>query len=111
MGPNKANKLLHSKGNHKQDKKTTYRIEDICKQCDQQGLNFENIQTAHTTWQQKKKQKTHPKMRGPKDIAPKKKDRWLTGMWKDTQLWLIVREMQIKTTVSEQLIPVRKVII
>ena len=42
MGPNKANKLLHSKGNHKQDKKTTYRIEDICKQCDQQGLNFQN---------------------------------------------------------------------
>ena len=22
---------------------------NICKQCDQQGLNFENIQTAHTT--------------------------------------------------------------
>ena len=24
--------------------------------------------------------KTHQKMRGPKDISPKKKDRWLTGM-------------------------------
>ena len=24
MGPNKTNKLLHSKGNHKQNKKTTY---------------------------------------------------------------------------------------
>ena len=41
MGPNKTNKLLHSKGNHKQNKNTTYRIEDICKRCDQQGLNFQ----------------------------------------------------------------------
>ena len=27
--------------------------ENICKQCDQQGINFQNIQTAHTTQQQK----------------------------------------------------------
>ena len=39
MGPNKANKLLHSKGNHKQDKKTTYRIEDIYKQLKQLNNN------------------------------------------------------------------------
>ena len=67
MGPNKANKLLHSKGNHKQDKKTTYRIEDICKQCDQQGLNFQNIQTAQTTQQQQKPKQPNWKMnRRPK---------------------------------------------
>ena len=31
-GPNKNQKLLHSKGNHKEDKKTTLRIgENICK--------------------------------------------------------------------------------
>ena len=29
MGPNETSKLLHSKGNHKQDKKTTLRMEKI----------------------------------------------------------------------------------
>ena len=50
MGPNQTYKLLHSKGHHKQIEKKTYRLgENICKWCDQQGLNFQNIQTAHTT--------------------------------------------------------------
>ena len=47
-------KLLHSKGNHKQNKKTTYRWGgNICILCDQQGLNFQYIQKAHTTQYQK----------------------------------------------------------
>ena len=29
MGPNETSKLLHSKGNHKQDEKTTLRMEKI----------------------------------------------------------------------------------
>ena len=37
IGPNQIYKLLYSKGNHKQNKKTTFRLgENICKQCDQQ---------------------------------------------------------------------------
>jgi len=57
MGPNQMYKLLHSKGNHKQNEKTIYRLgENICKWCDQQGINFQNIQTAHTTQKQKNKQ-------------------------------------------------------
>ena len=49
MGPNQTYKVLHSQGNHKQNKKITYRVEDnICKQCNQQGINFPNIQIAHT---------------------------------------------------------------
>ena len=36
MGPSQTYKLLHSKRNHKQNEKTTYRMgENICKQCDQ----------------------------------------------------------------------------
>ena len=32
MGPNQIYKLLHSKGNHKQNEKTTYEMgENICK--------------------------------------------------------------------------------
>ena len=55
MGPNLTSKVLHSKGSHKQNEKTTYKtVENICKWCDQQWINFQNIQTAHTTQQQKK---------------------------------------------------------
>ena len=50
MGPNQTYKLLHRKWNHKQNEKTTYgQGENICKWYDQQGLNFQNIQPAHTT--------------------------------------------------------------
>ena len=54
MGPNQTYKLLHNKGNHKQNEKTTYRMgENICKWCAWQGLNFQNTQIAYTTQQQK----------------------------------------------------------
>ena len=46
-----------AKGNHKQNEKTTYGMgENICKQCDKQGIDFQNIQTAHATQYQKNKQ-------------------------------------------------------
>ena len=45
---------LYSKGNHKQNEKIAYRMgEDIYKWSDQQEINFQNIQTAHITQQQK----------------------------------------------------------
>ena len=41
MGPNQIYKLLYSKGNHKQNKKTTYRLgENISKWYNWQGINF-----------------------------------------------------------------------
>ena len=37
-------KLLHSKGNYKENKKTTYGLrENICKQCDRQRFDLKNI--------------------------------------------------------------------
>ena len=55
MRPNQTYKFLHSKGDHKQNEKTAYRMgKNICKCCDQQGLNFQNIQTAQTAQQQQK---------------------------------------------------------
>ena len=57
MEPNQTYKLLHNKGNHKQNEKTTYGMgENICKRCNQQRLNYQNMQTAHTTQHQKNKQ-------------------------------------------------------
>ena len=44
MGPNETSKLLHSKGNHKQDEKTTLRMrENICKWINGQRINLQNI--------------------------------------------------------------------
>ena len=49
MGPKQTYKLLHSKGNHKQNEKTTYGLgENICKGWGWEGLNFQNMQTTHT---------------------------------------------------------------
>ena len=56
MGPNQTYKLLHSKGNHQQNEKTTYGMgENICKQYNWQGVNIQNMQTPHTTqyWKNK----------------------------------------------------------
>ena len=39
---------MHSKGNHKQNKKTIHRRgENICKPWDQKRVNLQNIQTAN----------------------------------------------------------------
>ena len=44
MGPNQTYKLLHNKEKHKQNEKTTYRMgESICKWCNQQEINPQNI--------------------------------------------------------------------
>ena len=50
----KLKNLLYSKGNHKQNEKITYGMgENICKGCLRQGLNFQNIETAHAAKYQK----------------------------------------------------------
>ena len=42
MGPNETSKLLYSKGNHKQDEKTTLRMgENICKRVNGQRINLQ----------------------------------------------------------------------
>ena len=57
MGPNETYKLLHNKGNYKQDEKTTLRMrENVCKQSNRQGINLQHIQTAHGAQYQKNKQ-------------------------------------------------------
>ena len=55
MGPNQAYKLLHSEGNQHQNENITYMLgENTCKQCDRQGLNFQNIQIAQQPPNQKR---------------------------------------------------------
>ena len=43
-------RMDNNKGNYKQNEKTTYEMgENIYKWCNRQGINFQNIQTPHTT--------------------------------------------------------------
>ena len=67
MGPNETSELLHNKGNHKQDEKTTLRMgENIWKRINGQKINLQNVQAAHAAQYQKNKQ-PNPKMgRRPK---------------------------------------------
>ena len=55
------------KENHKQKEKTIYRMgENICKQCHWQGINYQNIQIAHTAQYQIIKQYSQKMHRRPK---------------------------------------------
>ena len=50
MGTNQTHKLLHSKGNRKQNEKIANKLgEYICNWYYQQGFNFQNIQTTRST--------------------------------------------------------------
>ena len=54
MGTNETSKLLHNKGKHKEDEKTTLRMgENICKWSNWQGINLQNLQAAHAAQYQK----------------------------------------------------------
>ena len=100
MGPNQIYKLLHSKENHQRNEKTVYgKGENICKRCDQQERNFQNIQAPHTAQYiyilkiySKNRQKTKSTF-----VQRRHTDGQQTHERCSTSL--IVREIQIKTTV------------
>ena len=89
---------------------TTYRMgENICKWCDQQELNFQNIQTAHTTQQQenlikKCAEELNRHLSKGHILMAKKHMKRISPLW-------IIRKMQMKSTMSYHFTPVRMAII
>ena len=105
---------MYNKGTHKQNKKITYRKrENICRQCNQQGL----ISKIYKPLIQLNITKTNNLIKiWAEDLnrhfsTDRQTDRWLKAHMKRCSTSLIIREMHNRTIMRCHLTPVRKAIL
>ena len=84
--------------------------ENIFKQCDLQRVNFQNIQTTHTTQYHKNKQANQNMVQDVNRHFSKEDTQIVNRHMKRFSTLLIIREMQIKSIIRYHLTPVRIVI-